>query len=350
MQGMKSKQSCLNVIFDISEQGRKGHFLNFQSEVIESFQSAKKEVSLCKTMSDLLSKIAGSIDFEKIHIFILWAEDVEISDFELLFDHVADKPIDVSIIVNSTPVTSNSKNILDSLMFFKKSVKSRIKLTLYSWDYRHSIDQNSIINWLPDYHKIVPRDIYPNKLTVGFYGNLVAHRGLNDFLILAALNPGIRFKIRGYGFNYLRFWRTNRFMDFKSTPFQAIAGFFVSFVFCAIMKLPNVDLKLMNFESAEEMSLDMQTCTSVFLASDKFEFPSGVAMQSLKSFVPVSWIGGNTASCAEMGNYFPSGKLSRQGLFKFNEFTKKLLNLRNADFQIMQKYPDLKTVITSCSC
>ena len=165
--------------------------------------------------------------------------------------------------------------------------------------------------------------------------------------MLAALHPRVKFRIRGYSMESLRFYRLKGFVSFRATPISAILGFLVSGFFILLTKLPNVDLLELRFNDSMEMSMDIQSCSAIFIGSDRFDFPSGVAIQSLKANVPVMWINSNSASSSELQFYFPSGGISREMLFHPSRFFEKLQDLHKLEFKLVREIPDLTTFILS---
>ena len=335
------------LILDSSAYDRSGHYLDFRDAVIRILNEKFVVNRLCISVTELSTALESANLGDNFHIFILWEDDWSLTDLENIAQVSVGRRVRISIVVNPIQDLEKKGLPIPSCKYDYSKIFVENNFELMSWDFRTQLQHKSDVLYLPNFHSQIERTYFPQKLTLGFYGNLTFERGLGDLLLLAALHPRMKFRIRGYGFESLRFYRLKGFISFRATPISAILGFLISGFFVFLTKLPNVDLLGLRFKDSMEMSMDIQSCSAIFIGSDRFDFPSGVVIQSLKANVPVMWIESNSVSSSELKFYFPSGGISRKMLFHPSSFLEKLQDLHKLDFKLMREIPDFATFILS---
>ena len=253
--------------------------------------------------SDLFTELAREIKEKNDNAVLIftWLPFRDQSEYTILFEDLKNSQVAIAGISNLT--SSSVLNYKVDYIFEFEELFSRYKncKILWVWHEPRFINEESYkIRRLPEFHPSMPNlkenllKIEPSN-SVNFFGALSGHRGLSEFLILALLNPNIKFKAKGYSYSSFKLWRPHKFrwMRYKSwrnKPWVAVPAIIISLILSTLRLLPNLQLDKNPFVNDEEFQKNLASSKFLFYGC-KLPHSSGVALTALASGVPVFWFG-----------------------------------------------------------
>lgn len=347
--------SCHFLLLDVTSAGAKGHFYQASVDIIQALLENQNSVTFIADYHvDIDSRIAaGSLsllreqigcrnlllhvksefekdDARKVHVLIMWSGDLLECNFSELDEFLLEHSSDLSIITNGSRLLRNWPDFKQELDFIRKFGDLKSSRDIWIWDPAASKQIISPkLRWLPEFHaKVYDEEFqFPRQNSIGFFGALTVGRGLGDTLMLAALNPSVKFFIRGYGSLSLKSWRPKNYRGRFRNPFKFLCGILVSAFFISLMKLPNVNYQEVYFEDEKSLVKEMRKNQAIFYSADRHPYSSGIALLAVANLVPVIWIPGNSAANDNLETRYHAGRISRKDLFKPFKVNKLLNSL-----------------------
>ena len=318
---MNVKSSCLTIIVDNAPDKTKGHFHQLTQDVIESFERNRKNCILFTQNSSIniwfksrqfdyvelrylsesdYSSIFGELNsqltnskrknIENLHILILRSNRVYPKDFEYLelLSETIEK-IDLRVLTNVSGMLSNTKEGAEERRIIERFRSLRVETNFLAWDQRVIGNPDfADTRFLPEAKESIRRNYFPNESTVGFYGKLSSERGLFQLLLAVFLNPKLKFRIMGYGFNRKYLYRSRTFVSLRKTPISAGWSLVINYLATLALKFKRVTFQEKYFEGEADMAREFQNCSALFFSCTNSPYSSGIVYQSLASNVPVA--------------------------------------------------------------
>ena len=199
--------------------------------------------------------------------------------------------------------------------FLKYAANSQTLGKVFYWDTlpEDSFEKEfrSFVIQLPEYHFYIRKSSLnksDGNLSIGFFGSQSIKRGKLIFILLAMINPKIRFVGVGSSKKEKNFFpRLNRILFLGST-----LDFILQKSLIKIKTLAkNYSETNIYFRDQKEFNQSLLEFDAIFVAGHLMPYSSGVALQSLACGVPVIWTSGNSAHSDQMKENFPIGKLRK---------------------------------------
>ena len=199
--------------------------------------------------------------------------------------------------------------------FLKYAANSQTLGKVFYWDTlpEDSFEKEfrSFVIQLPEYHFYIRKSSLnklDGNLSIGFFGSQSIKRGKLIFILLAMINPKIRFVGVGFSKKEKNFFpRLNRILFLGST-----LDFILQKSLIKIKTLAkNYSETNIYFRDQKEFNQSLLEFDAIFVAGHLMPYSSGVALQSLACGVPVIWTSGNSAHSDQMKENFPIGKLRK---------------------------------------
>jgi hypothetical protein len=361
-------RECRYLVLDLTRKGSQGHFVQasidilnalyengesvsfiaeYADEIVQSLVS-KKIVLHNEPVNELNLKVClgrNVFKIERTHILIMWSGNLLDFDFTSLEDVMNLGNADLSIITNASKILRGWPSFGDELSFINKLSAIQFVKNLWIWD--PAAKDQSIspkIRWLPEYHSSFTRErtFKNSRIVVGFYGGLSINRGLGDLLLIAALNPEITFRIKGYGNPKFSSWRPLNYKNKFRNPIQFVSSLLMAFILLMLTRLNNVHITKTYFENDEMLVQDMATCSVTFYAADRHPYSSGINLLALAAGIPVIWLKGNSAANDNLYEKFPPGIYERKHLLSRYHFRKKLSEVLDSKIAHSRDWEALK--------
>jgi hypothetical protein len=199
--------------------------------------------------------------------------------------------------------------------FLKYAANSQTLGKVFYWDTfsEDSFEEEfrSFVIKIPEYHFYIRKsrlNKLDGNLSIGFFGSQSIRRGKLIFILLALINPKIRFVGVGLPIKDKNFFpRLNRLLFLGTT-----LDFILQKSFIKIKTLAkNYSETNVYFRNQKEFNQCLVKFDAIFVAGHLMPYSSGVALQSLACGVPVIWTSGNSAHSDQMKENFPIGKLRK---------------------------------------
>jgi len=363
----KTKE-CRYLVLDLTRKGSQGHFIQASIDILNALHENGESVSFMAEYAHELIKSLRSkqivlhneslnelnlkaclekeiFKIERTHILIMWSGELLGFDFTSLEEVINLGNADLSIITNASRILRGWPNYSDELFFIKKLSAIPCVKTIWIWDpaaKNQSI--SSKIRWLPEYHSsfTMERTYKNSRIVVGFYGSLSINRGLGDLLLIAALNPELTFRVKGYGNPKFFSWRPLNYKSKYRNPIQFVFSLLVGFTHLMLVHLKNVHITKTYFEDDEMLVRDMSTCSVLFYAADRHPYSSGINLLALAAGIPVIWLKGNSAANDNLYERFPFGIYERRHLLSRRRFRKKLSQVLSCEIAHSNDWETLK--------
>ncbi len=374
---------CLTLILDNAPDNSKGHFHQLTQDLIESFERNKKPCIVVTQNSSIsrwfssrifshvelrfLQKSVNESIFERLtlelnnqiqrniqqfHFFILRSTRVQEEDFTTLkFLLKKYEKADLKVLTNVSGILSDTKEGKHEKEILKKFRELQANVTFFAWDQR--VSGNSEFrdtHFLPEAKQMRERKYFPEETTIGFYGKLSSERGLFRLLLSIYLNPKLKFRIMGYGFNHKYIFRSRKFVSIKSTPIAAIWSLFVNYFVVSALKFKRVNFKKMYFQDEVEMAREFQNCSAVFFSCADSPYSSGLVYQSLAAGVPVVWSDGDSAMAYVLKREFPMGEIRNNEIFRPGGLTNFVSDINEVKTHAIFENKDFDKLIMYCFC
>jgi glycosyltransferase involved in cell wall biosynthesis len=200
--------------------------------------------------------------------------------------------------------------------FLKYAANSQTLGKVFYWDTlsEDSFEEEfrSFVIKIPEYHFYIRKsrlNKLDGNLSIGFFGSQSIKRGKLIFILLALINPKIRFVGVGLPMKEKNFFPrlNNRIPLLGST-----LDFILQKSLIKIKTLAkNYSETNVYFRDQKEFNQSLLEFDAIFVAGHLMPYSSGVALQSLACGVPVIWTSGNSAHSDQMKENFPIGKLRK---------------------------------------
>jgi hypothetical protein len=200
--------------------------------------------------------------------------------------------------------------------FLKYAANSQTLGKVFYWDTfsEDSFEEEfrSFVIKIPEYHFYIRKsrlNKLDGNLSIGFFGSQSIKRGKLIFILLALINPKIRFVGVGLPMKEKKFFPrlNNRILLLGST-----LDFILQKSLIKIKTLAkNYSETNVYFRDQKEFNQSLLEFDAIFVAGHLMPYSSGVALQSLACGVPVIWTSGNSAHSDQMKENFPIGKLRK---------------------------------------
>jgi hypothetical protein len=361
-------RECRYLVLDLTRKGSRGHFVQASIDILNALYENGEKVTFVAEYADEVAKrlISNKIvlhqelinelnlkdcleknlfKIERTHILIMWSGDLLNFDFTSLETIMKQGNADLSIITNASKILRGWPNSGDELFFINKLSEMQFVKDIWIWDPAAKNQGISPkIRWLPEYHAsfVGERTNKHSRIVVGFYGSLSIDRGLGDLLLIAALNPELSFRIKGYGNPNFFSWRPLNYRSKYRDPFQFIFSLMIAFILLILTRLKNVQITKTYFETDEMLVEDMRTCSVSFYSADRHPYSSGINLLALAAAVPVIWLKGNSAANDNLYAKFPPGIFERKYLLSRRRFRKKLSQVLNSEIVHLSDWEILK--------
>ena len=204
--------------------------------------------------------------------------------------------------------------------------------------------------FLPEAKESIRRNYFPNESTVGFYGKLSSERGLFQLLLAVFLNPKLKFRIMGYGFNRKYLYRSRTFVSLRKTPISAGWSLVINYLATLALKFKRVTFQEKYFEGEADMAREFQNCSALFFSCTNSPYSSGIVYQSLASNVPVAWLDGDSAMAFVLRREFPQGQIHQTDFFRIGGLTKFVSCLENVETRAIFENEAFDRALVKCSC
>ena len=377
------KSGCLTWILDNAPDNAKGHYHQLTQDLIESFERNKKacivvtqnssvsrwfnsgrfsHVELRFVPESAYESIFGVLTSElnnqiqrnakPIHFLILRSTRVLEGDFDTLkFLFNTLETADLRVLTNVSGILSDTTEGKHEKEILEKFRALQANVTFFAWDQR--VTGNSKFRdtyFLPEAKEMKERKYFPEETTIGFYGKLSSERGLFRLLVSVFLNPKLKFRIMGYGFNRDYLFRSKKFVSIKRTPLAAMWSLFVNYFAVSAIKFKRVKFEQKYFQDEEEMAREFQNCSAVFFSCAHSPYSSGLVYQSLAAGVPIVWSDGESAMAYVLKREFPLGEIGNKEMFRLGGLTSFVSDLKNVKTHAIFENEDFDKVLMNCSC
>jgi glycosyltransferase involved in cell wall biosynthesis len=302
----------------------------------------------------LASELRNSNQLETrlFHLLILRSNSVNSKNIETLKDLFRTfEGIDLRVLTNVSGILSQSVEAPRESEILEKFRSLQENITFLAWDQRViGNPEFTDTQFLPEAKISRSRDYFPTKATIGFYGKLTSERGLFELLVSVFLNPKLKFRIIGYGFNRKYIFRSRKFVSLKRTPLAAAWSLGINYFVTLALKFKRVSFEQKYFQDEEDMAREFQKCSAVFFSCAHSPYSSGLVYQSLASGVPVVWSDGDSAMSFVLRRQFPSGQIRGEELFRVGGLTKFVSALERVQTRVIFQTKDFDEVLSHCSC
>ena len=374
---------CLTLILDNAPDNAKGHFHQLTQDFIESFERNDKDCLVVTQNSSvrqwfstrefshvelrfvresanesifeiLTSELNNQIErnAKPFHLIILRSTRVLERDFGTLkFLLKTFEKVDLRVLTNVSGILSHTTEGRNEKKTLEKFRALQAKVTFFAWDQR--VTGNSEFrdtHFLPEAKEMRERRFFPKETTIGFYGKLSSERGLFRLLLSVFLNPKLKFRIMGYGFNHKYLFRSRKFVSIKRTPLAAVWSLFVNYFAVSALKFKRVNFKQRYFHDEVEMAREFQNCSAVFFSCAHSPYSSGLVYQSLAAGVPIVWSDGESAMAYVLKREFPLGEIGNKEMFRLGGLTSFVSDLKNVKTHAIFENEDFDKVLMNCSC
>ena len=199
--------------------------------------------------------------------------------------------------------------------FLKYAANSQTLDKVFYWDTlsEDSFEEEfrSFVIKIPEYHFYIRKsrlNKLDGNLSIGFFGSQSIRRGKLIFILLALINPKIKFVGVGLSIKEKNFFpRLNRLLFLGS-----ILDFILQKSLIKIKTLAkNYSETNVYFQDQKEFNQSLVEFDAIFVAGHLLQYSICVALQSLACGVPVIWTSGNSAHSDQMKENFPIGKLRK---------------------------------------
>lgn len=374
---------CLTLILDNAPDNAKGHYHQLTKDLIESFERNEKacivitqnssvtrwfnskkfshvELRMARESANesifeiLASELYNQIErnAKPYHLIILRSTRVLERDFDnLKFLLKTFEKGDLRVLANVSGILSSTKGGQHEEEILKKFRALQANVTFLAWDQR--VTGNSEFrdtHFLPEPKEMGEREYFPKETTIGFYGKLSSERGLFRLLLSVFLNPKLKFRIMGYGFNHKYLFRSKKFVSIKRTPLAAVWSLIVNYLAVSAIKFKRVKFEQKYFQDEEEMAREFQNCSAVFFSCAHSPYSSGLVYQSLAAGVPVVWSDGDSAMAYVLKSEFPLGEIRDNEIFRLGGLTNFVSDLKKVKTQAIFENRDFDKVLMNCPC
>jgi glycosyltransferase involved in cell wall biosynthesis len=285
-------------------------------------------------------------------LLILRSTRVLVRDFDTLkFLFKTFKKADLRVLTNVSGILSDTIEGKHEKEILEKFRALQANVTFFAWDQR--VTGNSEFrdtHFLPEAKQMRERKYFPEETTIGFYGKLSSERGLFRLLLSVYLNPKLKFRIMGYGFNHKYLFRTRKFVSIQRTPLSAAWSLFVNYFAVSALKFKRVNFKQRYFKDEVEMAREFQNCSAVYFSCAHSPYSSGLVYQSLAASVPVVWSDGDSAMAYVLKREFPLGEIRNNEIFRLGGLTNFVSDLKRVKTHPIFENKDFDKVLMNCSC
>jgi hypothetical protein len=366
-----SNTKCRFLVVDLTSKDSQGHFIQASIDIVNALHENGEQVSFVAEYASQTSKflvsneialfsefvgpsnlkncLEGKIsDAERTHVLIMWSGDLLEFDFTEIEVMCLQRSADLSMITNASKILRGWPNPEKEMAFISKLLSLKSLKNIWVWDPAAKNQKiSSKIRWLPEYHSsFINREAREQSgKVVGFYGSLSINRGLGEVLLIAALNPDLKFRIKGYGEPNFWSWRPLNYQSKFKNPLKFVFSLIVASTFVSLIKLRNVKVTNVYFENDEVLVGDMKTCSVLFYAADRHPYSSGISLLGLASGIPVIWLRGNSAANDNLYKKFPEGMFDRKFILSRRRFRKKLNDALTSEISSLNDWETLKIAL-----
>lgn len=252
-------------------------------------------------------------------------------------------PFEIITLANISNFVRRSDKISTDAKFLLGALNIPQIRTIFYWDTLETDELPSILQTkcrkIEEFHyaALTSENQEEKKLAdVGFFGStLSASRGLLEFVLLAFMNPRLKFLASGGEPVWTGGFLTHQL---HSRWFLRKILFVINVVLVFITKYIATRLQNLRFEvqySPTQVALNdhLRGVQYVFTAGHIHPYSSGIALQSLALGIPVLWTSGNSAVANHLTTLCGDGRLQLRNFLIPNSLTSKIMEQR---IQVME--------------
>jgi hypothetical protein len=287
-----------------------------------------------ETMEMVVEKISDRINRSEnkyFHIFILWAHQFLIEEHLSLsaIKIPPGKKVNIQIL-GKFPTAIGRKTDLEFTAFEADLAEaysdSECQVHFYAWDPKANGKlQGNLLRPITEHFNYVDKlpqgqksHINQGRNEVNFFGELTFKRGVGLFLLLALLNPTVKFRLVGNGVINRSLFRSDRYVSKLQTPFRWFMGLLISIFLSKLKKLPNISLfEDYYFTRHEDLEKDLSDRHFVFYSAKFSGLSSGIVNMALHYGIRMLYVTGNSPASDLLINNFPAGAMRWFDFFPF---------------------------------
>jgi hypothetical protein len=294
-------------------------------------------------MISIIKKKVNESDFEIFHILLLWAHSWDLEEHKQLSDLMVPNSKKIKIhILGKFPSTIGRISKIES-SDFEKSIgriysDSHCDVQFLAWDSKAKgleLNGNEIIEFTEHFNyetvstseKFKTGNMPQPKLS--FFGGLTYERGIGYLLLLALLNPKLKFEISGAGCVDRSVYRPRGYKSKSRTPIHWLIGLVVSMILSLLKNLPNIQLaENYYYLEHKELELSVNNSSFIFYSAKSLGIGSGIVNMALNFGTKILFIPGNSPASELLLKHFPGGRLTLKDFLPLM-LSRKIKGLKN---------------------
>jgi hypothetical protein len=271
---------------------------------------------------------------DQIIILIPWLPQFDVTDLE----SISQLESDVEVIY--VGLTILDKGLITGMDIgpyryqFEEFFLSRKKRLLWVSDIPPK--EYATVEWIrkmPDFAETAIDKSTTFTYDLSFFGLLSSYRGLFEILMIAFFNPGLKVRIKGYGFRAHRIFRpwklrVFRYGSWRDNPFASVLFSMISLIVSGIRFLPNVHFSKKPFETESDIDKAISK-TRVMFYCPKLPHGSGLTNKSLAGGIPILWHGWNGVAFDLLSKSYPQGYFRYREVFIPGRIHRKIKSLQS---------------------
>jgi hypothetical protein len=302
------------------------------SAVKYRYANIKNDSNFINSITEFINKDSSKRNFDRIVIFIPWLPQITETDLAQLSLLEKERHVDyVGLTVSTSDAVQGIKKT-NCRFQYEEFFASKANSLLWVADHiPDDYETRTNIRELPDYADVSYPKSSPKSVDLGFYGLLTPYRGLFEILVIAAFNPKLNIKIKGYGFSkhrVVRPWKLKflRYGTWRRNPAASIIFGAASLILGLLRFLPNIDFSDKPFDDEKALDAAIGNTKAIFYCP-KLVHSSGLTNKAIAGGIPVLWNGWEGKAFNRLLESYSFGFFKYKEIFIPNRISAKVQKL-----------------------
>jgi hypothetical protein len=311
---------------------------------------AKKQKRLTELEITSVLNIVEKNKIDSFHLFFTWTGNFLTKDLQNWQLSLVDYKYSIEGLGSASGWLRQLNHGEREFKHIYQFINSFPRTRFLSWDSKLNELNDDRLQQLPDFAQQISRPNNPSgEITLGFFGPGTNDRGFSTYLIMAALNPRIKFKFYGRRVEWMRLINLNFHAPKLNKFLSRCLSFLFAPLFITISKLRRVEMQI-GYPELSTLLTQMQTCHAIFYQSKFRGESSGLVLHALAARVPVMYMGENSQITDWLDFHFVQGRLTHSDYMILGRLRKRISQISSENLPDVPTWDEFKSAFLAFEC